>query len=165
MQPEETGADIDQLTPLEKAELMLQLAKKRKAPLKKINQLKNKVNNEKRKMNKSMQLKKLEAQLTPEQISQIKNKSLKYVSDNIQKYNFVMIHLTKNADKRLTKNHTLKDLCDAIVYGKKIGLDGAEYALFYSYKIRVGSTFSSRKCRKFHAEYIKRLRMANEITE
>lgn len=165
MQPEETGADIDRLTPLEKAELMLQLAKKRKAPLKEINQLKNKVSKEKIKIRKSIQLKKLETKLTAEQISQIKKQSLKYASSISQKYNFVMIHLTKHADKRLTKNHTLKDLCDAIVYGDKIGLDSAEYKLFCPYKKRVDSTYSSRKCRKFHAEYIKRLRMAIEMTE
>ena len=165
MPPEETGADIDKLTPLKKAELMYQLAKKRKAPLKIIKKLYNKLHNEKRKFKKSMLLKKLEAKLTPEQITQIKNKSLKCVSDYFQEYNFVMIHLTEHADKRLTKNHTLEDLCDAIVDEKNIGLEGAEYEIFSLYKGSVKSTFSTKKCRRIHAEYIKQLTMANEITE
>ena len=74
MQPEDMRANFDKLTPLEKAELQLKLAIEHDAPMSKIYTFTNKVRNEKNKSKRLALLKKLEANLSQEQIAKIKNK-------------------------------------------------------------------------------------------
>ena len=163
MQPEDMRANFDKLTPLEKAELQLKLAIEHDAPMSKIYTFTNKVRNEKNKSKRLALLKKLEANLSREQIAKIKNKSKKCATDKNEKYDFIMRHMKERADKRLTKNHSLESLCNAIVHRQKIAFNDVEENLFFNYKTCVVSTFSSRKSRKIEKEYIRLLKIANGI--
>ena len=165
MQPEDMRAAFDKLTPLEKAELQLKLAIEHDAPGDKIYTFTNKVRNEKSKANRLALLKKLEANLSQEQIAKIKTESRKRATHKSEKYDFVMRHMKEHADKQLTKNHTLESLCTAIVQHQKVAFNDVEEDLFFDYKRRVQSTFSSRKSRKIEREYIRLLKMANGIAE
>ena len=165
MQPEDMGADFDKLTPLEKAELRLKLAIEHDAPSGKIYTLTNKVRNEKVKSKRLALLKKLEANLSQEQLAKIKNKSKKCATGKNEKYDFIMRHMKEHADKQLTKNHTVESLCNAIVQRQRVAFNDVEKDLFVNYKRCVRSTFSSSKSRKIAKEYIRLLKMANGIAE
>ena len=166
MQPEDMGADFDKLTPLEKAELRLKLAIERDATRSEIRIFTNRFRNEQNKAKRLALLKQLEANLSQEQIAKIKIKSKKCATDKNEKYDFIMGHMKENADKQLTKNHSLESLCNAIVHRQKVAFnDVEEEDLFLDYRRRVKSTFSSRRSRKTEKEYIRLLKIANGIAE
>ena len=164
--PEEIDADINKLTVMKEAKEHLQCARKRKAPPNKIRMLKSKFNNTKRDFRRSFILQKLEANLSKEQIAQIKNESNKCAPDKKDEHNFVMKHIKKHVDKRLTSKYTLKVLCAAIVNGQTIAIDGTEQRiLFLECKKWATKALQDYSYRKRHAEYIRLLKMANGIAE
>lgn len=164
LQPEDIEADVEKFTPLVEAKVILQLALKNKAPLSKISKLRNRVNNAKRDARRLVLLKKLEENLSPQLITLIKNESNKCSPDKKEQHDFVMRHLEKRVDQRLTEKYTLVDLCNAIVHGKKINFEDKEKSvIFQDCKSWAKKRLSAYKCQKIHEEYIRLLQVANKL--
>ena len=164
--PEEIDADINKLTVLKEAKDHLQCAITHKALQIRSGCLKSKLNNTKRDIRRSFILQKLEANLSREQIAQIKIESNKCAPDKKDEYNFVMMHIKKHVDKRLTPKYTLNALCAAIVNGQTIAIEGSEQRiLFLECKKWATKALQNYSYRKRHAEYIRLLKMANGIAE
>ena len=164
LQPEDIEAEVEKFTPLVEAKAILQLALKNKAPWSKINRLRNRVNNAKRDGRRLAQLKKLEENLSPQLITLIKNERNKCNPDKKEQYDFVMRHLEKRVDKRLTKKYTLVDLCNAIVHDIEINFEDTEQrVMFRDCRSWAKRRLSAYKYQKLHEEYIRLLQVANKL--
>lgn len=164
--PEEGMQAVPGLTPLERAEAMVQQAEERKAPMVVIHRLKDKVRHE-RMVNKKLALRtRLEANLSQQEIAAIRTQSAQCdPPDRKEKYDILMKYFKKHPDEPLTKKYPLDFLCSSVINKKKNDFEGVERKQLTAFKKRIVRTFSYIKCRRIDKSYISLLKRANGLPE
>lgn len=164
--PEEGMQAAPGLTPLARAEAMVQHAQECKAPMVVIHGLKDKVRHE-RMVNKKLALRtRLEANLSRQEIAAIRTQSAQCdPPDRREKYDILMKYFKTHPDEPLTKKYPLDFLCSSVIDKKKNDFEGEERKQLTAFKKRIVRTFSYVKCRRIDKNYISLLKRVNGLPE
>ena len=164
--PEEGMQAAPGLTPLERAEAMVQHAQECKAPMIVIHRLKDKVRHE-RMVNKKLALRtRLEANMSKQEIAAIRTQSAQCdPPDRKEKYDILMKYFKRNPDEPLTKKYPLDFLCSSVIDKKKNDFEGVERKQLTAFKKKIVRTFSYIKCKRIDKSYISLLKRANGLPE